>query len=271
MIGGLLSLLIALIGVEWVLSADPLGMAYFYDSSTMNGLLVAHPAGWAFAPGDYALDGWQISVLPEHTRRVPDTNADGKTVLFVGDSVTLGWGVSDADTFVNQLARELPSHRMINAGQNGMNSDNIRRMIALYPDVPHVVYYVVWNDPERTQTPTFPDTRRGSAPPRSSWIGHYLVHLDRILIPFDFERLEAGYDYARFETDIRALAADPRVLLIADDDGRRAGQIAAAHGAHLIPPHTDPISFIDGHPNPAGHAHIAAHMLPLIRRHLARP
>jgi hypothetical protein len=187
-------------------------------------------------------------------------------VVFVGDSVTLGWGVNDTDTFVNLLAQTLPDHRLINAAQNGMNSENVRRMVALYPDVPHIVYYVIWNDPEPTQTPDFPASPR--MPPHYSWTGHYLAHSERIFRSFEYDRIAVGYDYVRFERDIMALAADARILLIADDDARPAARIAAAHGAHLIPPHTNPISFIDGHPNPDGHAHIGAAMMTHVRAHV---
>ncbi len=128
---------------------DPLGFAYYRDQAYLGSLLVPDPRGYNFRPGTYQLSSFRFTLLPDGTRAVPDTNLSAdRTLVFVGDSVTFGYGVNDDQTWVNLIARALPDVHVINAGVSGYNSRNVSRAISLYPRTASLVYLIVSNDAE---------------------------------------------------------------------------------------------------------------------------
>ena len=165
LIASLIGVLIALLLGEALLGRfDPLGFAYFRDQSTLGTLLVPDTRGYAFQPGTHDLSHFSFRMLPDKTRAVPDTKPSApKTLVFMGDSVTFGYGVNDDQTWVNQVAHDLPYVHVINAGISGYNSTNVLRTVAQYPAADDLVYLIIDNDADPENRPNFGRARSPAA------------------------------------------------------------------------------------------------------------
>ena len=262
----LLGILLAILLSEALLARlDPLGFAYFRDQMTLASLIVPDPRGYNFRSGTHVLSEFAFTLLPDGlyagTRAVPDTNPTAaKTLVFVGDSVTFGYGVDDAQTWVNLVARQRPDWQVVNAGVSGYNSTNVRRSVAQYPAADALVYLIVNNDAEPENLPDL-----SPAPPdMGSWLALYLVNLPEYLHPVSADELIARGEIARYFADLRAIRTDGRVRLVAFDDA--FGRLTAREfpDVALIERGTDRVSPADGHPGVRGNQEIAAQMLPLL-------
>lgn len=122
----LLSLALAAVAAEvFARAADPFGISYYgntnryfnaaielpADAARPDGRLFQHRAGvvlgfpsFAFVTNELGLRSGALldGVKADRT----GASAGRARVLFLGDSVTLGWGVDDADTWVRALERE---------------------------------------------------------------------------------------------------------------------------------------------------------------------
>jgi hypothetical protein len=107
---------------------DPWGvMAYIGDLVAYASGTAPDPLrGYVLAPGAYHMPRWSATVLPDHSRLVPDANTVATCrIVILGDSASFGHGVNDGETWVNLLARQYPNVRVIDAGLDGYNIDNI--------------------------------------------------------------------------------------------------------------------------------------------------
>ncbi len=258
----LLGLLLALgLGEALLAWLDPLGFAYFRDQMTLASLIVPDARGYNFQRGTHVLSEFTFTLLPDGTRAVPATNQTAaKTLVFVGDSVTFGYGVDDAQTWVNLVARQRPDLHVVNAGVSGYNSTNVRRDVERDRTADALVYLIVNNDAEPEN---YPDLHP-SPPELGSWLALYLVNLPEYLHPVGADELIARGEIARYFADLRAIRADGRVRLVAFDDA--FGRMTAAEfpDVALIARGTDRVSPADGHPGVRGNQEIAAQMLPLL-------
>ncbi len=258
----LLGLLLALLLGEALLAwFDPLGFAYFRDQRTLASLLVPDVRGYNVRSGTHVLSSFTFTLLADRTRAVPDTNAAAsRTLVFVGDSVTFGYGVDDAQTWVNLVARQRPDLHVVNAGVSGYNSTNVRRGVEQDRTADALVYLIVNNDAEPENQPDFAPT----PPEMGSWLALYLVNLPEYLHPVGADELIARGDMARYFADLRQIRADGRVRLVAFDDA--FGRLTAREfpDVALIERGTDRVSPADGHPGVRGNQEIAAQMLPLL-------
>ncbi len=253
----LTALIATLMTIEGLLRlTDPWGLLGFDDWAVVYAHIVPHPTrGYVLAPGAYHFSRWTVTELPGGLRYLPDGHTGPCTLVFLGDSVTFATGVSDGAAWVNRVASQLPGVTVLNLGFDGYNSQQVRALLADYPDADAAIYLVIANDNEATVSLV------GQVPHVSD-----LPMLSRYLL-FANGRLTAhpATDPARFERDLTALSADRRVTLVAFDDA--FGQaLARRWPVTLIAWYTDYVSTVDRHAGVLGNRQLAASMLPIARR-----
>lgn len=248
----LAGLIVFLLGIEALLRLfDPLGIVYFANLELMNPHIVLSPTrGYMLSPGQYVMHTWTATELGDNTRLVPDNPGGACTLVFVGDSVTFGEGVSDGDTWVNLVARQLHSVNVLNAAFDAYNSENVRGTIADFPKADAIIYLIVGNDSEITIHQVIP------GPEEESYSLLYALYLLRVY------RDSYPTDYPRFWRDMDAMRADPRVTFVTFDY-QFGPELTTRYPVRLIPPWTHNISRVDGHANIEGNQQIAAGMLPI--------
>lgn len=237
---------------------DPFGVArYTADQATLYGVMIPDSARAAvYRPGVTVFSNFSMTILPNHSRAVPDTTVSGCTIAFVGDSVTMGWGVNDADTWVNLVARELPSVHIVNTGVAGYSIYDVAATLDTV-QADGYVYLLIGNDNRRmrfTGVPLPPDTR--------SAVQMNLEYFTLASSPdptFDDE----------FYAALGKLTNRNNVAVIAFD--APAGREAAKRSpVTLIPMYTDRLSFVDRHAGAKGNREIAQSMLPIVHEFTAQ-
>lgn len=135
--------------LRWV---DPWGAnAYYNDLDTLKTHYVADSErGYTLPTGIYQLGHWSLTITSTG-RLVPDTTPDNPIIALVGDSLTMGHGVNDSDTFANQLARRFPNCTFRDYGLNGYNTAQVQATID-NTIAAHYVYTLVSNDAEPALT-----------------------------------------------------------------------------------------------------------------------
>lgn len=106
----------------------------------------------------------------------------GRRILVLGDSMTVGWGVEEGDTFTTQMARERPRWQFINAGVSGYGTVSESTLLErlgkrLKPDDILVVFYP--NDP--IESSILPRLGKSTAA-LSRWDSYYVARASRILL-----------------------------------------------------------------------------------------
>lgn len=234
---------------------DPWGMAYFDDQATLQAKLARLTNRVSLQPGRYTLHNWQVVQREDFTRRVPGSRGGKCHITFIGDSVTWGQGVSDAQTWVSLVAQALPFATVQNAAFSGADSNDVMRSVRDFAGADALVYLIIYNDVDDKAHPWSPN-------PPSGYLGRYLyAYLGVYKAP--------PPDWPRFWADMAVLQADPRIVLVAFDDAFGA-QVAARLNVHLIPPYTERLAVVDSHPNAMGHRQIADAILPVIRSTIGR-
>lgn len=258
-IGLLIGILIVLLGLEALLAIfDPWGMYYFGDLQTLFKDAARDPVrGYVFSDGVYQL-ARSTATVENGTRRIPAANPDADcTIVFLGDSVTFGHGVDDADTFANLLAQQFPDVYFINGGVDSYNSTNVLGTLRAFSDANGYLYLISDNDisAEHTLQPTPLDT---------SWLVRYL----RFALVHSGAGDDSAAEYSRFYEDLDTISVDPRVALVAWPGPIIDAVVARGYPVHLIPAYDAypeyRISYVDRHPNPAGHQFIAEHLTPIV-------
>lgn len=255
LIAALASFLLFVAAIEVGLRlTDPLGaLRYFGDLRAVMATYRTDVQRYAMRPGAYTFSDWQATILPDSTRRVPDTAPAGCTIALVGDSVTFGLGVSDADTWANVVARELRGVHIVNTGVAAASIWSVTAsMEAVRAD--GYVYLIIDNDDAPEIPPQALVVREGWA------IQTYVYVLQE-------------WKPAAYKPDPVARAQ------IAEVAGRRNVQAVAFTGNQLardmpgvafIPPYTKRISWTDAHADAEGNREIAKLILPIVREFAAR-
>lgn len=233
---------------------DPWGINRYYADWTVlyRAMEKRDIVDYTQQPGEYRFADWTATELSDYTRLLPDGGDGPCSLVFIGDSVTWGHGVDDHLTFANRLAVHFPDVTTRNAAYSGYDSRQVRDLMLLYPaDI--YVYLVISNDPYARQQPFVLD--QGIA---AGSLRRYIMYIAGVYSSPPI------YDWSRFWRDMDAMAADGRVVFTAFDDafGRH---IARYYPVHLIPYYHTVNSRIDGHPDDAGHAEIAAALLPVVK------
>jgi hypothetical protein len=235
---------------------DPYGYTALQASHfIVNAGYITHPTrGYALADRCYKNSQWGYCV-ENGARVVPDTNLNArKTLVLVGDSVLFGWGVNNADTAANLIAKALPDWRVINAAVPGYSSENIYATFEQYREVADLtVYLVTPNDIEVS----FPRDVFEYAP-RSGDI-------------MTLEYLRMIYAYAqpiehapvRYLNDLYRLH-QAGVILVGFEDNP-----TLPHYAYKISRYSETLSMFDGHPSIEGQREIAAQMIGIVQALIA--
>jgi hypothetical protein len=255
----LFGIVVSLLLLELLLSLDPLGFSQFRDQKILFEHLRETPAGYGYEPGVYNLpySKTTVTILDDGTRLVPDTNLEAdKTLVVLGDSVTFGYQVGDADTLPNQIARQLPNVRVINAAMTSFNVANVLRQYHQFPDADYFIWLIIANDADPEFAPPFHQKL-----PTLSWTAIYLTNLPLIIN----ERLNTISPHRNLDGYLAfasEMTRDPRVLAVGYDN-----QLTPiTPGALKIAPYTQINSWSDPHPNPQGDLFLANEIVPLIRR-----
>lgn len=244
--------------------SDPFGVAYFHDlTGSFYAPAIADSRGYVVPPGDYQASHWAFSILPDNTRAVPDTNPDApRTMVFIGDSVTFGYGVNDAETFVNHIAQAYPDWHVINEAYPGWNIQNLENALALHPDADLVFVLTIYNDLSE------PYRVAGAPVAYDSYIGLYTMMLKWLFFgyPAPSEADVAALEPAWRES-ITNIAADPRVIFLTIDTTNDYEQRVAAmfpDRTVILENYTGLVSTVDSHPNPDSHVFLAQQIIPVV-------
>jgi hypothetical protein len=186
------------------------------------------------------------------------------TLAFVGDSLTFGQGVNDMDTFAYRIAQQYPDVRFLNLAKIAYNIGNVRTVVESHPAEGYI-YYIADNDDGLSWAR--PESEWGQPrelPPRLSALRYYVATLQEMNAP-------AITDPDGFWRDFDALESRGDVLMfamgstLADDIQAREPDIT------VIPRWSVDlkVSWIDWHPNPAGHQYLIDAMQPEIAAFVA--
>ena len=247
----LIIVIVSLVATDAALAVlDPLGFwRYYNDMRAFRARSWPHDARYYVpAPGVYEMAGWTYRVdMPDYVRYTPASHPDADcTVVALGDSVTFGWGVNDAETWPNLYA-QATGCRVINTANVGYDVWAVEAAHRAFPDADRYIYLLIYNDAGRGDGMQFEPL--GGAGALGLYV--YLLRAARetvapVVIPDDFWQ---AYD---------ALAADDRVTIYGFRDGGLAEQVAATgRRITLLEPYTSRISWADAHPDAAGQREIA--------------
>lgn len=197
------AIIVSIIGMEVIVRAlDPIGISYYEHSKQYHlDKLADDDLHYRHRP-NVQKDYQDVSVSTNEFG-MRDDLVLGKEpgelrILFLGDSVTFGWGTKQEDTFANQSAEVLQEilHRPVrtlNTGVGSYNTVNEAAVLKRYgeklnPDI--VVLLYVGNDTdlitEQTFDPWSKNSFVGKSPPESlnllvgkSWVYRLVTHLTR--------------------------------------------------------------------------------------------
>lgn len=248
----LITFLLSIVGIEAALAAvDPWGVRYFDDVQSIWQASAPDVTGYSFKPGRYIFGPTAFTIEADGLRAVPGRDSNGPRVAFVGDSVTFGQGVNDADTWVSLMAAALRLNAM-NHGRSAYSIANVARVLDGIDGC--AVFLTIANDPAPAQH------YRASRPYPALWLSRYLM---LILTP---PAIPAYSD--RYAPLYEAVAARPDTLILAFDDGEYGNIMRDEYGAVLIPPFTSRISVSDAHADAEGNRQIADAARPIIQNWL---
>ncbi|MCU0513188.1 MAG: hypothetical protein MUE40_11520 [Anaerolineae bacterium] len=255
---------------------DPWGLRYFEDLAQMGNVIFTPDdrRGYIMPDGTYQFSHWSATVQ-DGGRVLPATNpAAACEIVLLGDSVGFGYGVNDADTWANGVARALPQLHLRNLSVPRYNSTNVLGMYRTVPDAAAYLYLIINNDVAAAIDVT--TQRFGGAGEGLPWLVRYMNFAlyrgggtDRDEnAPPTTDTLPDTPAVQRFFDELAQLTADPRVYLAAFS-GEALTSTILARGYPLTVldyPRQRRISLADYHLNPQGNAELAAQMQPLIER-----
>lgn len=242
---------------------DPTGVIYMNEISALFFRDTARPdpRGYRVTPGEHHGRYWSFTIQPDGTRLTPDTNPGAaRTAVFIGDSLTFGYGVNDRDVWVNLLARDFTDWQLINPSMPAFNAENYARTFDLYPDADVIFVVTIPNDLTAGAyiAPFEP-------PPIYAYVDLYLRTLQGRLAPPPLNEAELRDVSVKWEASLRRMAADPRVHVITFP-GAYAQQVArVVPNVSTVGYFTSTVSKIDPHASIAGNRELYESMLPVVR------
>lgn len=244
---------------------DPLGLVdAVHANHAYNAVMIDHPTGYALPSGTHHFHYWGATIQDDHSRYVPATNPNANcTIATIGDSMTFGLGVEDAETWVNILAGQFQDVHFINPARPDYSATNTAELKAYYP-ADGYIWLIIQGDeqvPYRYQNvrPAYP------YPPATA------LYRTRLISQLRGEQTYHGRDndMTGYWQAIHEIA-DEGVLLFGFQDSELANASTEQYPVILIPPRSHPISAVDSHPRPEGHQQIAEAMYPYIEDFVER-
>ncbi len=119
------------------------------------------PGRWSFGPYSPGADPVRVTILPDRSRDTGAGAADERRqLLLIGCSYTMGWAVSDDETFAWQLERRRPDLRVVNRGVTAYGTFQslllLERLLASGDRPAHVMYgYVLTHESRNVADPAW--------------------------------------------------------------------------------------------------------------------
>jgi len=261
--------LLLLFGLEALLNwFDPWGaVRYFKAGGPTTDLYIPHESRYVLPAGDYDFGNWAAQIAADFTRNVPDNGVGACRIIFLGDSVTFGLGVDDDETWANQLAARHPAWDVVNAAVPGYNSSAVRDTLRNF-DADAYAYLIIAND--AGPLAFYPDIQQHNDALSAIAIYWQTWRIQQRGFEHPPQMIEQnGQLLRRFDADIAALAALPRLLMAGfEGDGLAESARVQYESLVLIPPYHSQISFADPHPDAEGHLQIADAIEPHVVAHV---
>ena len=246
---------------------DPWGLSYFNDLIRMgNEYFVADSVrGYILPDGAYKFSYWTVTV--ENGARVtPATHPDVDcTIIMLGDSVTMGHGVDDDETWINHLAQVYPDVQFVNTGLTSYNSTNVLGSKRAFPDGDAYLYLMTDNDIGLPLTPN-PDAYPGQNPTKLPYLVRYvsfILHQQENTAINTLTVDEAGIQ--RFLSEVDEIMADGDTWLVTMNNSLLAEQMQdSTYTITFYPYPSQRISRVDAHLNAEGNRLFAEYFVPLI-------
>lgn len=213
-------------------------------------MFISQDGGYRMLPGLHTFSNWSASINADGFRNVPDTHSAACSIALVGDSLTFGFGVNDADTWVNLLARDFPNVYILNAGVTGYNANQVLTTIEQVRAAGYF-YLMIWNDAE---PPLAIDSR---------WPDNNISALSLYILWL--RAVEPPSDMGAFSDAVRNIEARPDTQIIGfqtEPPGIYAW-VAEHYSTPLILLYTHVNSHADSHPNMEGNKEIEVEIKPL--------
>lgn len=249
---------------------DPWGAHIYYSEiDTLKTLYVADPVrGYTlptgtieFARSGFYPDGGWTATMTATGRRVPNSAVSDCSIAMVGDSLTFGHAVRDADTFTNILAGQFPGVQFYNLGMDGYNTQQALTTIQT-TKADAYVYLLVSNDAQ----PQI-DLNKLTVHTGDLWqaVWQYHWHWVRTQPTNTVLAADEPVYPEWFWQSLDTLSQHANVLMVGFAGETLAETVAQQYPTlHLIPNYHDHISYADGHPNPVGHERIAESIKPYL-------
>lgn len=236
---------------------DPWGIYQMaYNLNTQTNSYVASDRGYVMYPGRYELRGWTATIDEYGNRVLPDAHAGDCEIAMIGDSITFGVGVNDAETFANIISGQVDAH-ITNTAHGGHNSGNILKTLNA-TDADGFVYITMHNDDQPDQPVT--DTLPRDTPYTTLAIAGYIFYV------FRANSAPKIVD-SQFEANMAQIAAHDNLVMVTFDWQNDWADTLRKFNPDVvtIPEYVGRVSWIDGHPNAAAHQQIAANLLPHVK------
>lgn len=241
---------------------DPLGVVdAMHENHDRHKHLINHPTGYAIEPGTHSWHFYDVTILEDFSRYVPDTNVNADcTIATIGDSVTFGFGVNDSETWVNLLAREYPTVHFINPARGDYSAANIA-LLKADTRANGYIWLIIGNDAE---TPYIYSGVLPSYwyPPATKIYLHWLTNRNKPLINRESDNAIYWQSVGQIITD--------NIIVFGFNNDPLAIETSEVYNVHLIDAWTTNVSFVDGHPNVQGHQQIAESLNPSVTRFIAQ-
>ena len=253
---------------------DPWDMRYFNDLAKMGNEIFTVDAerGYIMPDAHYEFSHWEATIAAGQ-RVLPDTNPDAAcTLAILGDSVGFGYGVNDAEAWVNRLAKQFQNVHFVNLSMPRYNSTNSLLSYQTCPDADAYLYVIINNDLEDAlDMTTMEFTGSGEAYPFLVRYANYAMFRGggtAYVRPDDPDSRVADTPQSRrFFAELDSLLEDERVYLAAFElEPLTNTLVERGYDVAVLAYPPDRISVTDYHLNPQGNATLAAHFLPVIER-----
>jgi hypothetical protein len=250
---------------------DPWGIRFFDDMAYFGTALENDDTrGYILPDGSYQFSNWQAT-LENGSRIIPNTpdSADCEIVV-LGDSFTFGYGVNDAETWLNHIAAEFPEVRFVNAGITAYNSSNSLGTWSSFPDATAYVYLSNSNDWEPSLSPGDIEYRNAaSTMPFIVRYGNYFYHrrvAEANTTPMTAEELFAIPQYEQYFADLQAFNEIENFTIITWASSKLNPGLDALGVDYqtVVLPAGHINSFVDGHLNAEGNRLFAENLSPIM-------